>query len=77
MANDSAKKLKAANEAIMQRYRLILLGCNALYILFRIYYLYDTFSGWHTAGFALTTTIYGIVRGAQACARARISEAAR
>ena len=33
-------------------------GSQAIYGGYRIYLLWDTFSNWHAAGFALTTTVY-------------------
>ncbi|KAL1507087.1 hypothetical protein AB1Y20_007946 [Prymnesium parvum] len=58
MANDSAKKRVIINRELMQRYRRIILGVNALYVLFRMWYLWPSFSNWHMGGFALTSTIY-------------------
>ena len=58
MANDANKKLLKQNQALLSKYRLIILGVNALYALFRMYYLWDTFSSYHIGGFALTTTVY-------------------
>ena len=31
---------------------------QAIYILYRIYFLWSTFSSWHIAGFSLTSTVY-------------------
>jgi hypothetical protein len=33
-------------------------ACQALYIAYRMYYLWESFTRWHMGGFALTTTIY-------------------
>jgi len=60
MANDAAKKLVITNAALKRKYRLIILGINALYILFRVWYLWESFSGWHMCGLALTSTVYAV-----------------
>ena len=44
MAGDAAKKLLKQNSATMSKYRLIILAVNAVYALYRIYYLWETFS---------------------------------
>ena len=59
MAGDAAKKLLKQNSATMSKYRLIILAVNAVYALYRIYYLWETFSSYHVAAFALTTFVYG------------------
>merc|ERR1712129_15818 len=38
-----------------------LLGSNALYVLYRVVYLWATFSLWHMAGLTLLLAVYGIV----------------
>jgi len=58
MANDAAKKMLAQNKAIMSRYNLILPGVNLVYIAYRMYYLWDSFSGWHIAAFVITSIVY-------------------
>lgn len=42
---------------------------QALYILYRMVYLWDSFSAWHMASFGLTTTVYLAVR---ACCAAHL-----
>ena len=34
---------------------------QALYVLYRVVYLWDTFSLWHMGGFALLLTVYAVV----------------
>uniref|UniRef100_A0A7S2DRR1 Transmembrane protein 208 n=1 Tax=Haptolina brevifila TaxID=156173 RepID=A0A7S2DRR1_9EUKA len=60
MAGSSEKKLMASNQAILSKYRWILLGLNALYVAYRVAFLWDTFSGWHAAGYALTIIVYAV-----------------
>jgi hypothetical protein len=58
MANEANKKRVITNAALMSKWRMIILGANALYVLFRMVYLWDSFSHWHMCGFALTSIIY-------------------
>lgn len=62
MANDSAKKMLAQNKATMSRYNMVLPAVNLIYIAYRMYYLWDSFSGWHMAAFAGTSLVYLVVR---------------
>eukprot|EP00966_Prymnesium_polylepis_P289489 6686766-Prymnesium_polylepis.1 len=67
MANDAAKKRVIENAALMSKYRIVILAVNvlractqAVYVLFRVWYLWASFSGWHMGGFVLTSTIYAV-----------------
>jgi len=60
MANDSAKKLLATNQALMKKYTAIIVGANALYIAYRVAYLWSTFSGWHIAGYSILLLVYAV-----------------
>merc|ERR1711935_862842 len=61
MANEAAKKRVIKNREVIGKYRLVLLGANALYVLYRVVYLWASFSLWHMGGFALLLAVYGVV----------------
>ena len=39
------------------------MNAQAIYVAFRVLYLWSTFSGWHTAGFVLLLTAYLVLYG--------------
>ena len=57
MANDANKKLLKANSETLSKYRYILLAVNAIYLLWRAYYLYESLSKYHAAGVLLTCSV--------------------
>ena len=58
MANEGAKKRIVKNAAFMRLHLLIVLVTNALCLLYRVGYLWDTFSGWHWAGLGFSSFVY-------------------
>ncbi|KAL3913332.1 MAG: hypothetical protein SGPRY_008018 [Prymnesium sp.] len=59
MANDAAKKRLLINRELMRKYALVILATNVAYVLFRIGYLWDSFSTWHACGYGLLCVIVG------------------
>jgi len=61
MANEGAKKRVLKNAAFLSTIRKSILGSNAVYLAFRVGYLWASFSGYHCCAFVLTSLVYLII----------------
>ena len=57
MGGDSAKRLLKENQETLRKNRLVIFGVSALYLAYRVAYLWETLSGWHIAGATLLMAV--------------------
>ncbi|XP_057415594.1 uncharacterized protein LOC130710377 [Lotus japonicus] len=58
MAKQGAKKRKDENARHMARLRLIIIACNVIYVIIRMFFYYSTFTWKHWIGLVVTSLAY-------------------